>query len=708
MSRTFARRSLHLPMLTWLTAIGLVGNAQSPQPEPPQFSSGHCSGAGDTGYLRLLNDSLAMFKIDTTSQSASVDAASELPNIAMIYNYEWDTLTEGSGWGGWWNQNSYGAVYGSLPFLDEPYLSMLRRAQDLFWDNMGDGKRIGLWGGKPDANHLSNLVGPDGCLGDAAGPGMIAYKQGDGDPKVHDWFYEASAAGLLMQAEDLLISRDPERLTKYLPKMERTCNFIEGARDPRNNLFLVGPGTNLLAPSFCGALQPDGTLGKAYLAGLSITYLGALNRMVELYKLTGDTAKQALFEQRQAITRASLPLLIGSNGAFVKSVETSGTLHGHYGAPQFGYFEVSPNVDAIMLRTVDQTAAEKIYAQIAAIPQLRPHDWLITNYPSLDDQSSGYGTPQKEWGDWVNGGVWGTLEGRAIMAYARLGEYDDLRRSAERAMRTARDFRMDAPFSQFGANTANPWYKDNPTAIMIDNFAIPAATIRGLMEYVYKADQLELYPHVPPCITRYEQHDPIRFGSKRLTIAIHNGGPRIESIRVNGEAWEVTADDYMTLPYEKLPAQARVEITMSGGWPAEAERGALSDPQFQAVSERRAAIDATTLSTQSQALSAELTQPRHILRALAGDPIPAPELAYAHGLVRETSAAFAAWEARLASDGPAGDRPAAQLKREGILIQYRASAYALYSELQRLMKRYATDPNSQRQALAARWAEASR
>ena len=128
------------------------------------------------------------------------------------------------------------------------------------------------------------LIGPDGCLGDCASPDQIAFRQGDGDVMAHDWFYEATAAGLVMQSEILLVSRDLNAIGQYLPKMERSANFIEKARDPDNNLFLVGPACNLLAPSYGGVKQPDGTFGKGYLAGLSITYLAALDRMVELYK----------------------------------------------------------------------------------------------------------------------------------------------------------------------------------------------------------------------------------------------------------------------------------------------------------------------------------------------------------------------------------------------------------------------------------------
>ena len=56
-----------------------------------------------------------------------------------------------------------------------------------------------------------------------------------------------------------------------------------------------------------------------------------------------------------------------------------------FGAEQHGYFEAPPNHDAIAFRLMDQAQAQKIYAKIASIPGLRPHAFIIPNYPSLDD-----------------------------------------------------------------------------------------------------------------------------------------------------------------------------------------------------------------------------------------------------------------------------------------------------------------------------------
>lgn len=268
------------------------------------YNGVYCSGKGDTDFLRLIDESFAFFHPNPV-----------VPNLTMIYNPDWDTFTEGAGWGAWWIQNSYGFSYSATPFLEEPWFSTLQRSWDIFWGNQGDGTRKGLWGdGKP--NKLSELVAPDGSLGDCAAPGKIVYKQGDGNVSQHDWFYEATAAGVVMQAEILLAQHDLEKANDYLPKMARACDCIERTRDPKNNLFLVGAASNLLAPSYGGVKLPDGTLGKAYLSGLSVTYLAAIARMIELYKMTGDQEKISEYLHRQKITRESLSQLLTQEGYF--------------------------------------------------------------------------------------------------------------------------------------------------------------------------------------------------------------------------------------------------------------------------------------------------------------------------------------------------------------------------------------------------------
>ena len=178
-----------LPVVLFVLISSIASGQTSPASS--QYDGKYCTGAGDVDFLRLIDESFAFFHPNPA-----------VPNLSMVYNPDWDTFTEGAGWGAWWIQNSYGFSYAASPFLQEPWSSILQKSWDLFWDNQGDGKRKGQWG-NGETNALSELVAPDGCLGDAASPGRIAYRQGDGDVKMHDWFYEATAAGVVMQAEIL-------------------------------------------------------------------------------------------------------------------------------------------------------------------------------------------------------------------------------------------------------------------------------------------------------------------------------------------------------------------------------------------------------------------------------------------------------------------------------------------------------------------------
>ena len=656
-----------------------------PDPVPgARYSGLYCAGTGDVDFLRLIDESFAFFHPNPV-----------VPNLTMVYQPDWDTFVEGAGWGGWWIQNAYGFSYAATPFLEEPWISMLQRSWDLHWDNQGDGKRYGLWGGSPTANSLAALVGPDGALGDCAAPGQIVYKQGDGDVRTHDWFYEATAAGVVMQAEILLAGRDLDAIRRYLPKMERACDHIETVRDPKNNLFLVGPASNLLAPSFGGVKEPDGTFGKSYLAGLSVTYLAALDRMVELYTMTEDGAKRTEYERRREITRRSLPLLLTPAGYFLKSLEPGGVKHGVRGQDRFGYLEGVVNADAAGLRVVDDATAASIYKAIAGSPAIRPFDFLLTNAPGLDDtywnwgQSSGPGFEGfKQFGDWVNGGVWGTVEGRAILMYYRTGNFQDVRRSASRAMKWAKDFRMDAPWSQRGENTSNPWsdtgnFQVGGVSVMIDNFAIPAATVRGLFDLDYRADRLVLRPRVPATIARYEQKEPVRFGTKRIYLSCRNGGPAVKAVTVNGERLKAASPAEIDLVYRDLPDEAHVEITTTGGWPrvtaesAEAVDAALArDRRDQAP--LPAGLPEAMAKPCADLLAAKVK--------LAGVPEAKGEAAFVDAAI----AAFGAYRARLSFDpGPGHFRAITPQRRQSIEKFYEQAALTMSKGFFNRMKRYA-------------------
>lgn len=508
---------------------------------PGEFKGRWFSGRGDVEYLRLLDTARRMFEPDP-----------ELQSLPMLYYPAWNGWVEGPTWDAWWIQNSYGPTYCALPFWQEPYVTFMQNSQDLWFDQMGDGKHVG--GDKP-----FDWTAPDGCLCDAARPGWIVYKQGDGRVDIHDWAMEFTAAGVVLQAEALLIARDAPAIARYLPKIERCADFLETRRDPKNNLYLAGPAGNLLAPSYAGWKKPDGTYDKAYLAGLSITTIAALDRLIELEKMAGRPEKAALYDQRRALSRKGLPLLTTDEGYFIKSLDPDGIKHGVFGAAAHGYFEAVVNHDAICFRVADDAQASKIYAKIAAIPGLRPYDLIITNYPSLDDL---YTEPKDLWefGRWVNGGHWSTCEARMIMAYYRLNKTDDARRSMERILGFARRFRMDNNLTHFGSEVYQP---KEPINCVYDAWGIPAAFIRGLFEYLYSADGLTIVPHIPPRITRLDQRFPIRFGSKRLELSTVGSGP-VTGVRINGTAWANFDAEKVFLPADAVPANARIQIALGG------------------------------------------------------------------------------------------------------------------------------------------------
>jgi hypothetical protein len=515
-----------------------------------------------------------------------------------------------------------------------------------------------------------------------------------------------------MQSEILLVSRNRKACDHYLPKMERACDFIERVRDPKNNLFLVGAASNLLAPSYGGVRQPDGSLGKAYLAGLSITYLAALDRMVELFRFTGEGEKLAIYEKRQKITRESLPLLMVPEGYFIKSVEPGGIKHGVLGQKQFGYLEGVANADAVALRVADQKTAEDIYKQIAAYPAIRPFDFLMTNAPGLDDTYGGWGRTTGKglegfwtFGDWVNGGVWGTVEGRAILMYYRLGKFEDIRRSATRAMRWAKDFRMDAPWSQRGENSHNPWsdsgkFRVGGVAVMVDNFAIPAATIRGLFDCDYRSDRLILRPRIPVSITVYTQTEPVRFGEKLLYLSCQNEGPNVKEVKINGKVINGGSAEEVVLLYNDLPAEAKIEIATEGGWPDEAST-AIYPVKPSLVSKNPSNTPVSGEFPESlKKPFATLTAMNRSLAGLSG-------AAYEKAFITTAIKAFEEYRIRVAIDpGPGYYRTITPERKEGINQFYEKTALSMYNGFVKRMAVYAEKGDTREKHLASLFSKA--
>jgi hypothetical protein len=117
--------------LNFLLALLLVVANPASGGEGDRFVGRHYRGKGDVEYLELPETSRRLFEPDP-----------ELPNISMLYTPRWNGLVEGPTWDMWWIQNSYGPTYCALPFLAEPCVTFLQNSQDLWFDQMGDGKRV--------------------------------------------------------------------------------------------------------------------------------------------------------------------------------------------------------------------------------------------------------------------------------------------------------------------------------------------------------------------------------------------------------------------------------------------------------------------------------------------------------------------------------------------------------------------------------------
>ncbi len=82
-------------------------------------------------------------------------------------------------------------------------------------------------------------IGTKGCLCDAARPGTIWYRQGDGMHKIHDGEFGVTAIGIILQSELLFIERDMESIRKYVPMLEQCAEFFDSWRDPEKYVFLI-------------------------------------------------------------------------------------------------------------------------------------------------------------------------------------------------------------------------------------------------------------------------------------------------------------------------------------------------------------------------------------------------------------------------------------------------------------------------------------
>ena len=496
---------------------------------------GSSSSTNGTEFLQMLEVSRRMWAVDA-----------EIQTVGMLISGSNDGILEGPTWGAWWTQNSFGTTMSSLPFVGSVVNHAIQESQNWWFNNQADGVTSAYASG-------TQGYAPDGALCDNGSPTNCNYKQGDGNVPIHDWTLEEGMSACVMEAERLLIARNTSGIQDRLPHFVRASNLLESRRDPATGMetFLSGPSSNLLAPSFGAWKLPNGRAAWSYLTGLSITYTAALNRFIEISKIVNDTKLEQVFTVRRDLNLKGLHNYYEPNGSyFVRSVDPNGTLHGVVGAARHGYFEASPNHDAIAWRIVNDSQAHILYESIVAQgDKLFPNTFILPNTDArggesksgagsigYDDMSCGDGAQCGgifQFGTWVNGGVWTTTEARWLLASARLNNMWPALASVKQMYNMySKSWRMDNPLVDFGLA---PYQADEDINLTIDNFGSPGAFIRGLFEYVYSAFTLTLLPHFPDDITQLNQKFGIRWGAYTLFIStkgIRSSG--IANLTING------------------------------------------------------------------------------------------------------------------------------------------------------------------------------
>ena len=279
------------------------------------FSGPFIEGEGDVKMLDALN---AAFE--------STRPSPRMANLPLLYKRDWNGYVEGPVWPCWWIQNTYGATYSMMPFLgEEPYASWIGNSQAMWFSLMGDGHRKDNRG----------LIGPDGCLcdmacfhlnggskngfgdprqeGGAVGQEIdgkissesVVYNQGDGALD-GDWFIGTTVAGLVMEADRLLIRHDIAAANERLGQLKRVAAFLDTRRDPEVNLLIGGKGCNLLAPSYAPR-KKDGSIGQGYLTELSVNYVAALVRLAEVCELCNQPTDAEQYRTTAEKVRQALP-----------------------------------------------------------------------------------------------------------------------------------------------------------------------------------------------------------------------------------------------------------------------------------------------------------------------------------------------------------------------------------------------------------------
>jgi len=560
-----------------IVVIGLI--AMNAFGAESSFSGKWVDGEGDVEKLALIEDAFE-----------TIAPSSRMVNINFLYKRDWDGLYEGMDWYAYWGQNSFGSEYGLMPFLEEPYATWIKNSHGLHLRTMGDGKLKDSLG----------IIKPDGALTDATlfqltGDNDLGFgslnrvnntiqtgellnvgtwsKQGDGGAG-GDYHFGSFAAQMIMELERLLVSRDKDNIREVLPQFERTVDMFNTRLDRERNLVKTGRASVLLAPVLHLPADENGESTLAYVPEINANFAAALVRMAELYEIIGD--KENADKHRAAVKRLKkgLESLRDDSGSFIMYEDEDGIQHGVFGAEKHGYYEAAPNHDSVATGLMSDADSKVIMSKMLSIPQLRPYKFILPNYPGYDEE--GY-VGNLAYGGWVNGGHWGTTQGRANIAFLRVDEYDYPFEAWGRQSKLFKSFKVGTPMPQMGKDVE---YNHSPYIMIWDGWGSPAGILRGLFEYRYTADGIKLRPHLPKGIINYTQKKAFVFGKTKVYLRVSGEGD-VSKVTANGrrvnvkDGWVVLASldankkENVSVEIVRGKAQARGEYKVPKERPLE-------------------------------------------------------------------------------------------------------------------------------------------
>lgn len=532
-------------------------------------------GSGDAKTLKLIDQA---FK--------SLHISPDMATVPMLYKRDWDGFVEGHYWAGWWLQNSFGPTFGMLPFwTEEPYKTWIRHSQGLWFNNMGNDERQGsngyiapdgslmdcvilyMNGRKEDGFRSRHSQSTDSVFNGTLELEEPIFRQGDGNTLEYDWYYGGALAGIILESERLLVSQNPSEIKARLPQLKRIAAFVDERRDPKANLIRGGRSSNLLAPSFGGVKQADGSYATAYLTELSVNYCAGLDRLIRLCEIIGDQQSANTYRKTLKLVKTALSGLLEEPGYFIRYLDDEGNRHGVFGAEKFGYLEATPNHDAVAMGVTNDQESQVMINQLLSVPNLYPHDLILPNYPAYDDLDNITVTKHLPPGMWVDGGFWATTQARMSMACLRVNEFEHPFKAWEKQLAFMQGFRADAPMKDYGLRPWDDKVQGWGSNVVYDCWGVPGGLLRGLFEYTYLPGQLRIRPHLPPDISRYVQKHPVLFGTSKVYITVTGTG-KARLAKANGIPCEVNQEGWIML--EKAADEKLICLEIVCGTAAEA------------------------------------------------------------------------------------------------------------------------------------------